>query len=78
VFYGVFTDEEADGVRGKWSGGTTTFDFQTLLETFPNMPLRSTCCKDYAPYLVKAILLLLGLLSSSARLSVLPNDQTLE
>jgi hypothetical protein len=78
VFSGVFTDEEADGVRGKGSGDTTTFDFQTLLETLPNIPLSTTCCKDYAPYLVKAILLLLGLRSSSARLSVLPNYQTLE
>jgi len=78
MFSRVFVDEEADGVRGKGSGGTTTVDFQTLMEAFLNMPLRSACCNDDAPYLIKAILLVLGLLSSSARLSVLLNYQTLE
>jgi hypothetical protein len=78
VFSGVFIDEEADRVRGKRSGGTTIVDFTTLLEAFLNMPLRTACCNDGAPYLVKAILLVLGLLSSSARLSVLPNYQILE
>jgi len=78
VFSGFFIDEEADGVRGKGSGATTTVDFQTLLEAFLIMPLRSACCNDDASNLVKAILLVLGLLSSSARLLVLPNYQTLE
>lgn len=41
VVYGVFIDEEVDGVGGKESGDTTTVDIHTLLEAFLNMSLGS-------------------------------------
>jgi hypothetical protein len=62
VFSRVFTAEEADGIRDKESGRTTTVEFQTLLEAFLNMLMRTACCNDDAFYMVKVILLLLGLL----------------
>jgi len=41
VVYGVFIDEEVDGVGGKESGDTTTVDIHALLEAFLNMSLGS-------------------------------------
>jgi hypothetical protein len=49
VFFGVFTvliPEVVDGIGVKGSGGTITFDVQTLLEAFFNMSLRSACFID--------------------------------
>jgi hypothetical protein len=64
---------EVDGVGNKGSGGTTAADLQTLLQAFLNMSLRAACFTDETYYLVKAILLVLGLFSSGARLSGFPN-----
>lgn len=46
-----------------------TVDVQTLLEVFLNMFLTSTCFNDAAFFCAKANILVLRLLSSSARLS---------
>lgn len=67
VFYG----EEVDRVGEKGSGDTVTVDVQTLLEVFLNVFL--TCFNDAAFFCAKEKLLVLRLLSSSARLSGFPN-----
>jgi hypothetical protein len=65
VLSGVFTAEEVDGVGDKGLGDTTTVDVQTHLEAFLNMSLRSACFIDEALFCKKAILQVLGLLSSA-------------
>jgi hypothetical protein len=74
VFSGVFIIEEVDGIGDKWSGDTTMVEVQTLLEAFLNMSVRSARFIDETLFLlVKAKLLVLGLLFSSAGLSGFPN-----
>jgi len=63
MFYGVFIAEEVDGVAEKGSRDTRMVEVLTLLEAFLNMFLRSACFTDEAFFLVKATLLILGLLS---------------
>jgi hypothetical protein len=69
LFSTVFIAAEVDGVGNKGSAVTTMVDVQTHLEAFLNMSIRSTYSNDKAFIYCKAELLVLGLLSSSARLS---------
>lgn len=48
MFSGVFVAEEVDEVGKKWSGDTTVFDVQTVLEAFLNMSLKSAYFIDDA------------------------------
>jgi len=69
MFSVIFIAAEVDGVGNKGSRDTKTVDVQTHLEAFLNMSIRSTCFIDKAFFYCKAKLPVLGLLSSSARLS---------
>jgi hypothetical protein len=69
LFSGVFLAEEVDGVGDKGPGETTTSNVETQLEGFVNISLRFACFNDNLFFWEKAKLLVLELLSSSARLS---------
>jgi len=53
VFSRVYIAEEADGVRDKGSGDTTTVDVWTLMD-FLDMSLRSACFTDKVFFVVKS------------------------
>jgi hypothetical protein len=69
VSHAVFTVEKIDGVRDKASEDTTTVEVQTFLKTFLNMLPRFVYFTDKAFFWQKADFLVLGLWSSSVRLS---------
>jgi hypothetical protein len=69
MFSIVFIAAEVDRVGNRGSRVTTMVDVQTHLEAFLNMSMRSTHFYDKAFIYCKAELVVLGLLSSSARLS---------
>ena len=72
--FGVSIADKVDGVGDQKWGDTTVVHVQTLLEAFVNISLRSACFIREVFFWQKFV----GLLSSSAGLSVFPNYQTLD
>ena len=73
MFSGIIIAEEVDGVGDKGSGDITMVGVQTFWEVFLNMSQKFSYSIDGNFFLVKAKLLVLGLLSSNARLSGFPD-----
>jgi hypothetical protein len=68
VFSGIFIAEELDAVWDKVLGDIIIVDVQAPLKAFLNMSVRSVCFNDKDFFWQKAKYLVLGILSSSAKL----------